>query len=271
MNDLAPPPIAPTMIDTASYPEAAMRLTDVNVCRGTAPILHDISLSIPSGSVTAIVGRSGAGKSTLIRTLNGLTAAQSGRITVGGIGPLDSAKSLREHRQRTASIFQDHALIDRLPAIDNVLLGLADQRHPLSVLPWPRSFRIRAAQALDEVGLLHRAWQRTSQLSGGERQRIGIARALIRQPRLLLADEPFASVDPSLVVHFSQKLRQTVITSGLTLVIVLHQLETALAMADRIVGLVDGRIAFDGPSLDFDAAAQAQIFRPFRPQEVTHA
>ena len=73
------------------------------------------------------------------------------------------------------------------------------------------------------------------------------------------------------MIHFSQKLRQTVVQSGLTLVIVLHQIETALSMADRIIGLCDGRVAFDGPTADFHAAAQAQIFRPFRPQEVTHA
>ena len=249
-------------------PRSSVQLENVSVQRGTNHILHNINLHIPAGSVTAIVGRSGAGKSTLIRTLNGLTRPQSGRVIVGGIGPLETPKALREHRRKTASIFQDHALIDRLPALDNVLLGLADLRHPLSPMPWSSAHRLRAAQALDDVGLLHRAWQRTGQLSGGERQRIGIARALIREPQLLLADEPFASVDPSLVVHFSQKLRQTVLTSGLTLVIVLHQIETALTMADRIIGLIDGQIAFDGPTCDFDSTAQSQIFRPFRPKEV---
>jgi len=181
---------------------------------------------------------------------------------------MDGPAALREHRHRTATIFQDHALIDRLSAIDNVLLGLADQRHPLSPLPWSRAHRLRAAQALDEVGLLHRAWQRTAQLSGGERQRVGFARALVRRPRLLLADEPFASVDPSLVRHLSQDLRLAVLRSGMTLVIVLHQIETALAMADRIVGLADGTVAFSCRPQDFDTAAQARIFQPFRPEEV---
>ena len=170
---------------------------------------------------------------------------------------------MKEHRQRTASIFQDHALIDRLTAFDNVLLGLADQRHPFSVMPWSREYRLRAAQALDEVSLLHRAKARVATLSGGERQRVGIARALVRQPRLLLADEPFASIDPSLVRRFSRELRQTVMSSGLTLVIVLHQIETALSMADQIVGLVDGTVAFAGLPRDFDTVAQAQVFHSF--------
>ena len=204
----------------------------------------------------------------MIRTLNGLTTASSGSISIGGIGCLGSASVLREHRRRTATIFQDHALIDRLPAIENVMLGLADQRHPLSPLPWSKGHRQQAAQALDEVGLLHRAWQRTFQLSGGERQRIGFARALVRKPRLLLADEPFSSVDPSLVRHLSQDLRLAVLRSGLTLVIVLHQIETALAMADHIIGLADGQVALTCRPQDFDEAAQARLFKPFRPQEI---
>ena len=251
-------------------PPPNLLLHAVSVKRRKQTVLHDLDLAIGRGMITAIVGRSGAGKSTLLRVLNGLTPPHQGQIYVDGIDITRHPHSLREHRYRTASIFQDHALIDRLSALDNVLLGLADHRHPLSLLPWPKLMVEQAAQALDEVGLLHRAHQRVQHLSGGERQRVGIARALVRQPRLLLADEPFASVDPSLVVHFSQKLRQTALKSGLTLVIVLHQIETALAMADRIVGLVDGRIAFDGAKHTFDAAAQARIFRPFRPVEVDH-
>ena len=271
MNDHARQPLAPSTTGQAAFPDTAMRLHRITVQRGGQTVLHDLTMTIPTGAVTAIIGRSGAGKSTLIRTLNGLTQPQAGHIQVAGLGDLDNPAILRQHRRRTASIFQDHALIDRLSALDNVLLGLADLRHPLSVLPWPKAMQERALAALDEVGLLHRAHQRTQSLSGGERQRVGIARALVRQPCLLLADEPFASVDTSLVIHFSQKLRQTVLRSGLTLVIVLHQLETALAMADRIVGLVDGRIVFNGARSEFDATAQARIFRPFRPKEINHA
>ncbi len=251
-----------------SSPEPALTLNGVSVRRGNLAVLRDIDLTIPAGSVTVVVGRSGAGKSTLIRALNGLTPVGGGTIRAGGIGSLDTAAAMRAHQRQTATIFQDHALIDRLPAIDNVLLGLADLRHPLSPLPWPDTLRERAAHALDEVGLLAHAWRRTGHLSGGERQRVGVARALVRRPKLLLADEPFASVDPSLMRHLSQDLRRTALASGLTLVVVLHQIETALAMADRIVGLADGRVAFTCHPDQFDTAAQARLFQPYRPEEI---
>jgi phosphonate transport system ATP-binding protein len=243
----------------------AITLDGVTVHRGEAEVLRDVSLTLFAGIVTAVVGRSGVGKTTLIRLLNGLQTPSRGQISVAGIGPLDVPGALRAHRRRTATVFQDHALIDRLPTLDNVLLGLADLRHPLSPLPWSRAFRERAAQALDDVGLLHRATTPTGQLSGGERQRVGVARALVRRPALLLGDEPFASVDPSLVIHLSQEFRRTVSRSGVTVVVVLHQIETALSIADRIVALADGGVVFDGPPGDFDTVVQARVFRGLRP------
>ena len=244
---------------------AALRLDRLSVRRGGQEVLQDINLTIQAGTITAIVGRSGVGKTTLIRSLTGLITPSAGTIRVFGVGDLDNPQNLREHRRLTATVFQDHALIDRLPAIDNVLLGLSDQRHPLSPLPWPTSLRRRAAEALDEVGMLHRATARTANLSGGERQRVGIARALVRRPRLLLGDEPFASVDPTLVRSLSDEFRRLVLRSGLTVVLVLHQIETARAIADRIIGLADGGVAFDGPARDFGARAQALIFNGIRP------
>lgn len=187
---------------------AAVALDRLTVRRGGRDILRDISLSFAEGTITAVVGPSGVGKTTLMGCLNGLLPAAAGTVVVAGAGRLDNAKALREARRHTATVFQDHALIDRLPAIDNVLLGLADSRHPLSPLPWPQALRRRAAQALDEVGLLGRATARTAHLSGGERQRVGIARALVRRPRLLLGDEPFASVDPA------RAMRQSDVAEG---------------------------------------------------------
>lgn len=241
-------------------PGTMIALQDVTVRRGSNDVLHGVSLDIHAGAITAVVGRSGVGKTTLICLLNGLLRPSSGTIAVAGVGPLDSAEAVREHRCRTGTVFQDHALIDRLPALDNVLLGLAEKRHPLSPLRWPDEMLLKAAQALQEVGLLHRSATRVSQLSGGERQRVGIARALVRRPRLLLADEPFASVDRTLVRQLSEELLASVARAGLTVVIVLHQIETAIALADRIVGLTAGRVAYDGPAREFDAAAQALVF-----------
>lgn len=256
------PPVIDHTLQTSSCGTTALTLRAISVRRGDALVLKDIDLAIPTGRITAIVGRSGVGKTTLIATLNGLVRPEAGTLTASGLGDLGDPQTLRDHRRRTATIFQDHALIDRFSAIANVLLGLADQRHPLSPLPWSEALRRRAAEALDEVGLLHRATARTSTLSGGERQRVGVARALVRRPSLLLGDEPFASVDPTLVRQMSAEFRQLAQRNGLTVVLVLHQLETARLLADRIVGLVDGRVAFDGPAETFDAQAEAAIF-PF--------
>ncbi|WP_249209280.1 ATP-binding cassette domain-containing protein [Magnetospirillum sulfuroxidans] len=241
----------------------AITIDNLTVHRSGRPVLHDISLHLPAGSITALVGPSGVGKTTLMSTLNGLLSPHGGTVVFDGIGRLDQPRPLREARRRTATVFQDHALIDRLPAIDNVLLGLADTRHPLSPLPWSGAQRRRAAQALDEVGLLDRATARAAQLSGGERQRVGIARALVRRPALLLGDEPFASVDPALAERLAAEFRTLVARNGLTVVLVLHQLSMARSLADRIVGLGGGRVVFDAPAQSFGAADESAVFRTF--------
>jgi phosphonate transport system ATP-binding protein len=239
-----------------------IRLEQVSVRRGAALVLRDISTDIPAGAITAVVGPSGVGKTTLLGTLNGLIRPLAGRVAIAGEGLPDGGDALRAYRRRTATVFQEHALIGRLTALDNVLLGLADRRSPLSILPWPRSLCLAAAAALDEVGLLHRANVRTAWLSGGERQRVGLARALVRNPRLLLGDEPFASVDPGLVRQLGGLLRRRVDQDGMTVVLVIHQLDTALSLADKVIALSEGRIVFDGPPGSFDAFRQQQVFRP---------
>ncbi|CAH2603170.1 Phosphonates import ATP-binding protein PhnC 2 [Rhodovastum atsumiense] len=243
----------------------AVWLDRVAVALGGHTVLQDITLRVPAGAITAVVGRSGAGKTTLLRTLNGLVPPAEGEIGAAGIGPLGDAESWRRHRRRIATVFQNHALIDRLSALDNVLLGVADQRHPLSLLPWPRDLRRRAAEALDAVGMLGLANRPVSRLSGGERQRVGLARALVREPDLLLADEPFASVDPTLIAQLTRDFREAVHRRRLTVVIVLHQIETARALADRIVGLAEGRVVFEGTPAAFDQDGRGRIFHAVRP------
>jgi phosphonate transport system ATP-binding protein len=251
--------------------QAFVALKNVVVARGGIEILKGVSLAIPEGSITAVVGSSGAGKTTVLRVINGLTVPDSGSVTVADAGSLRNSSALRRHRRRTATVFQDHALIERLSALDNVMLGLADQRHPLSLSPWPGSMRLRAARALDDVGLLHRANQRVSRLSGGERQRVGVARALVRRPRLLLADEPFSSIDPAWARRIGQQFGELTKRTALTLVIVLHQIETALAMADQVIGLAGGRVAFRGSPQAFDSAAQQRLFCNEGVKEELHA
>lgn len=258
---IAATPIVDNVVPFQPLRRPAITLDGVTVRRGRRLVLREIACTIPAAAVTAVVGPSGAGKSTFLGLLNGLIPALEGAVEVLGLGRLDQPAVLREHRRRTATIFQEHALIDRLPAMENVLLGLADRRHPLSLMPWSAEHRRHAAEALAGVGLLPRAYDRVGRLSGGERQRVGFARALVRRPRLLLADEPFSAVDPTLVRHLGDVLRRWVAADGVTIVIVLHQIELARALADRILGLADGRLRFIGPPHDFDAAAETRLFR----------
>lgn len=232
----------------------------LSVKRSGRDVLRGVSMAFEARTVSAIVGPSGVGKSTLIAALNGLLRPSAGSISVAGIGALSSADALRQARRNVATVFQEHALIERLSALDNVLLGLADQRHPLTPWSWPRSLRERAAIALAEVGLLGKANRRVRELSGGEQQRVGIARALVRRPLLLLGDEPFAAVDPRLTYSLAEDLRTLVDLTGLTVVLVLHQLQVARAFADHIVGLSQGRVVFDGPAAAFDALAEQRVF-----------
>jgi phosphonate transport system ATP-binding protein len=232
---------------------AFLRLEGVTVRLSGITILEKVSFTAGEGSIVAIVGPSGAGKTTLLRSVNGLTS-----VTSGSVNFIDRAKTARTgiKRARIATIFQEHALIGRLSAIENVLRGLVDRRAPLRfAFSWPYEIWCLAAQALAEVGLLDHAAMPVRLLSGGQRQRVGIARALIRDPELLLADEPFASSDPLLLQKLSSLVKTKVRAKGMTMLIVLHDLEIALAIADHVIGIRDGRIVFNGAASAFDSAA----------------
>nr|WP_249141658.1 ATP-binding cassette domain-containing protein [Bradyrhizobium diazoefficiens] len=238
----------------------------VTVRRGDTDILRGISVSIPRRCVCAVLGRSGAGKTTFIKALLGLLPVTAGHI-ITKHGTLDEPRALAAHRHKTAAVFQDHALIDRLTAIENVQLGLAHLRSPWDPTPWPFEFRMAAAAALREVEMLPFAHQRVARLSGGQRQRVGIARALVREPELLVADEPFSSLDPILTRTLCQLIRDNVTRLGATAILVLHQIDLALEMSDWIVGLSDGQVLFCGPTSEFLTSSLSNIF-PSLPRPV---
>ena len=215
---------------------------------GGVTALHPTSLRFGRGEFTVLLGASGAGKSTLLRCLNHLTRPSTGRVKADDIGELDDARALHEHRKRTGMVFQQHQLIGRRSALANVLIGRIGYHGAWRTLfPLPRTERRIALSCLDRVGLLARALERVDCLSGGQQQRVGIARALTQQPRLMLADEPVASLDPNTSQRVLSQLRRIGEEDGITTIVSLHQVELARGFADRIIGLAHGRMVFDGP------------------------
>lgn len=228
-------------------PNMMLRIEDMGVTYpGNVLALRPTTVDFHKGEFTVLLGLSGAGKSTLLRSLNHLVLPTAGRVISAEFGPLNSRRTVRQHRSRTAMVFQHHHLIERHTALQNVLTGrLAYHGTLRSVLPLPRHDLELALHCLERVGLADKALARVDQLSGGQQQRVGIARALAQQPSMILADEPVASLDPATSEKVLGLLRDICREDGITAVISLHQLEYARSFADRIIGLANARIVFD--------------------------
>ena len=223
--------------------------------------LARVDLDVGAGEFLVLLGPSGAGKSTLLRCLNGLVPMTEGTLVAGPQGVVRGPAALRALRKRTGMVFQQHQLIGRLTALANVLTGrLGYHSGWRTLLPWPRADRMIALHALDRVGLLDRALHRADQLSGGQQQRVGVARALAQEPRVLLADEPVASLDPASAVQVLSLMHAICKSDGITAIVSLHQVSLARRFADRIVGLADGAVVFGDTPDALDASALARIY-----------
>jgi phosphonate transport system ATP-binding protein len=230
---------------------------------GHVTALDDVSLTVNRGETVILLGLSGSGKTTLLRHLNGLEAPSTGRVRVldtdlAGLG----GRKLRALRSRIGFIFQQFELVGRLTVLENVLTGsLATLRGPrVGTWSYPRSYRLEALRRLDRVGLLDRAYQRADTLSGGQQQRAAIARALMQNPEILLADEPVASLDPESSDQVMALLREIALDHTLTVVCSLHQVDLALAFGRRIVGLRHGRVVLDTPVAGLTRAAAMEVY-----------
>jgi phosphonate transport system ATP-binding protein len=216
---------------------------------GETVAVDSVSLSFVPGQMVGIIGRSGAGKSTLLRLVNRLVAASSGEINFKGTNVSElTGRDLRVWRARCAMIFQQFNLVNRLDVITNVLIGRIGTAGTLPVMfkHFPTEDRARAAMALDRLDLLAQALQRADTLSGGQQQRVAIARTLIQQPDIILADEPIASLDPRNARLVMEALRKINREDQITVICNLHTLDAARAYCDRIVGMAQGRVVFDG-------------------------
>jgi phosphonate transport system ATP-binding protein len=236
--------------------------------------LKRISFSAEAGEIIAIIGRSGAGKSTLLRCINGLEKPTEGRVIVNGgdIGSMTPAQ-LAQKRREIGFVWQEYNLVDRLPVMSNVLAGRLGYKSPLAgaLGYFDRFERELAVRNLERVNLLHRARQRADRLSGGEKQRVSIARAMTQQPKILLADEPVASLDPELAAVVMSDLSRIVREDGVLALVNIHQIDFAKMYADRVIGMARGVVVFDGPPNGLTDAVMERVYRfdkPPRPSPV---
>jgi phosphonate transport system ATP-binding protein len=227
--------------------------------------LRDVNFSVKPGEFVALIGASGSGKSTLLRLIAGLMSADklsSSRIEVNGQcvqSHGEIQKNIRAIRSQIGFVFQQFNLVDRLPVMTNVLVGMLHR-----VPTWRSWFRIftlqertLAVEALDRVGMADCYAQRASTLSGGQQQRAAIARTLVQQAKVVLADEPIASLDPESSRKVMDILAKINREDGCTVVVSLHQVDIAIKYCARVIALRQGEVVYDGPS----AALSARMIR----------
>lgn len=242
---------------------------------GGAPVLKGVDLAIEQGEFVGVIGLSGSGKSTLLRCINRLIDASAGEILVprallgetangasADVRTLDR-RELRLLRRKIGMVFQQFNIVKRMSVIDNVLSGSLGYQPVLrgSLRIFSGEMKRRALVNLKRVGLLDHAYKRADQLSGGEQQRVAIARTLMQEPALILADEPVSSLDPKLSRVVLDILKRVCREDGITALVSLHTLELTREYADRVIGLKQGKIFFDGPARDLTDAVSDSVYQ----------
>jgi len=226
-------------------------------------VLSDVSFRVEPGEVVALLGPSGAGKTTLFRCLTRLVEPDRGQIRWFGRTVTDMRpRALRRARRDIGLIFQQHNLIRRRSALDNALAGR------LGHVPFWRAVarrfgkadRQRAFAALDRVQLLDFAARRADRLSGGQQQRVAIARVLVQESALILADEPVASLDPATAVSVLALLRDIARETGVAVLCSLHQVDLVAGFADRVLGLRNGQLAGNTPIAEFSRVTSTELY-----------
>ncbi len=264
MSTVAATPPDRSLKSSRTSSALAVDITDLHKSFKEQKVLKGISLSLSEGSVTALLGINGSGKSTLLRSIGGMIPIDSGEVKIlnTDISRL-SKRDLRKFRRRVGFIFQKHNLVPRLSSLSNVLHGALGRApfgrawyHSLA----PQELREEAFSHLLRVGLGEHAAKQTRHLSGGQSQRVAIARALMQNPEIILADEPVASLDPEAGDNIMQLLRELSVEKGITLLFTTHHIEHALLYADRIIGLENGVVHFDGASDEFEAESLRRFY-----------
>ena len=225
--------------------------------------LVDVNLTIDQGEFVAIIGLSGAGKSTLIRTINRMIDITGGKLTVDGIDVMGlHGKAMRRYRRKIGMIFQSYNLVTRSTAIKNVLTSTVPDMSFFRVLfgLFDKQQKLRALEALDKVGILDKAYTRCDQLSGGQQQRVSLARTLNQQPKIILADEPVAALDPVTANQVMSDFKRINEEMNITVLINIHHVDLALKYCKRVVGIRAGEVVYDGPSSEVTQEILDQIY-----------
>ncbi|MGA0539754.1 phosphonate ABC transporter ATP-binding protein [Neotabrizicola sp. VNH66] len=230
---------------------------------GKRAAVDNISFAVDCPAFVGIIGRSGAGKSTFLRMMNRLSDASTGEIRVDGRDILSlQGAARREWQSQCAMIFQQFNLVPRLDVASNVLHGILNRRSTLTTMfnLWSRADILRALEILDRLGIAEQAPKRAEALSGGQQQRVAIARALMQDPKIILADEPIASLDPMNAQIVMDTLKRINVEDGRMVIANLHTLDTARRYCDRVIGMRDGRIVFDGTPEQLSTGVARDIY-----------
>jgi phosphonate transport system ATP-binding protein len=230
---------------------------------GQKAAVDAVSFAVDGPAFIGIIGRSGAGKSTLLRLMNRLIDATSGEILVDGRNVLAlKGAEARAWQSHCAMIFQQFNLVPRMDVASNVLHGILNRRSTLQTMfsLWPRADILRALDILDRLGIADQAPKRAEALSGGQQQRVAIARALMQDPKIILADEPIASLDPMNAQVVMDTLRRINLEDRRMVIANLHTLDTARRYCDRVIGMRDGRVVFDGTPDQLSTSVAREIY-----------
>jgi phosphonate transport system ATP-binding protein len=241
----------------ASFAAPAVKVHQLSKSFKGQPALQSVSLQVGVGEMVALVGASGSGKSTLLRNMNGLQQAEQGTVEIFG-SPLQIDGKLhskaRQLRSQIGFIFQQFNLVNRLTVLENVLVGNLSQVSMMRSLVrgFSKQEKLRALTALERVGILNQAYKRASTLSGGQQQRVAIARCLMQGAKIILADEPIASLDPESARKVMELLTYLNKEQGITIITSLHQVQVVRRYYERAIALRDGAVQFDGHIKDLD-------------------
>lgn len=225
--------------------------------------LRGVSFTVEEGEFVSVIGPSGSGKSTLLRAINRLIPISGGAVWLDGQMVSDQrGKGLRQLRRKVGMIFQNYNLVYSLSVLQNVLHGRLGYMSGVKGVfgLYSEADKQEALDLLQELGLESFAYNRASDLSGGQKQRVGIARAVMQKPKLLLCDEPIASLDPSSAKTIMDLLRGMSQKRNIACIVNLHQLDVALKYSTRIIGLSKGQIVFDGPPAKLDDITIERIY-----------